>query len=257
MSYEVFPSKRIQISLYDHSTSAGSRYSGMFTAYFTCHDPFGQLIHVWDDGSCSETEYTMTGILPTELMPPAPASGSLSFLLYNPGYEEAHTLFRLSGDVGEDGLLIRNFTTGQRCRVVGLKKTSLLPEACLVLDSRLGQTYTSLGDEKALAFPFHDEGYITLAPCTPFVRSLFVGHTQGSNAVTSTGGFLPHMKGQYLYLDGWFKIQQVTDANNAIVSGMVASSGNASTPVVTMNEIELSGEVQLSSLDVQIFPRMR
>lgn len=64
MSYEVFPSKRIQISLYDHSTSAGSRYSGMFTAFFTCHDPFGQLIHVWDDGSCSETEYTMTGILP-------------------------------------------------------------------------------------------------------------------------------------------------------------------------------------------------
>lgn len=122
MSYEVFPSKRIQISLYDHSTSAGSRYSGMFTAFFTCHDPFGQLIHVWDDGSCSETEYTMTGILPTELMPPAPAPGSMSFLLYNPGYEEAHTLFRLSGDVGEDGLLIRNFTTGQRCRVVGLKK---------------------------------------------------------------------------------------------------------------------------------------
>lgn len=65
------------------------------------------------------------------------------------------------------------------------------------------------------------------------------------------------MKGQYLYLDGWFKIQQVTDANNAIVSGMVASSGNTSTPVVTMNEIELSGEVQLSSLGVQIFPRMR
>lgn len=92
---------------------------------------------------------------------------------------------------------------------------------------------------------------------TPFVRSLFVGHTQGSNAVTSTGGFLPHMKGQYLYLDGWFKIQQVTDANNTIVSGMVASSGNTSTPVVTMNEIELSGEVQLSSLGVQIFPRMR
>lgn len=36
-----------------------------------------------------------------------------------------------------------------------------------------------------------------------------------------------------------------------------SSSGNTSTPVVTMNEIELSGEVQLSSLGVQIFPRMR
>ena len=99
--------------------------------------------------------------------------------------------------------------------------------------------------------------YITLAPCTPFVRELEIGHTQGSNAVTSQGGFLPHMEGQYLYLGGWQRIQQVTDASNAILSGSAASTGSTQTPVITMNEIELSGAAQLTKLEVETFPRVR
>ena len=39
--YEAFPSKRIEISLYDHSAADGLRYSGTFTAYLTCYEPFG------------------------------------------------------------------------------------------------------------------------------------------------------------------------------------------------------------------------
>ena len=198
-----------------------------------------------------------TGILPAAVMPPAPTVDSANFLLYNPGTETAHTIFRLAGSVDEDGLLIRNFTTGQRCKVTGLKESSLLPGACLELDSRRGQTRIALGGETELAFPFHDEGYITLAPCTPFVRELEIGHTQGSNAVTSQGGFLPHMEGQYLYLGGWQRIQQVTDASNAILSGSAASTGSAQTPIVTMNEIELSGTAQLTKLEVETFPRVR
>lgn len=195
--------------------------------------------------------------MPAALKPAAPTTDSTSFLTYNPGTETAHTLFRLSGDVGENGLLVRNFTTGQRCKVVDLKEDSLLPGACLELDSRKGQTRIALGEETELAFPFHDEGYITLAPCTPFARSVVVGHTQGGVAITSQGGFLPHMKGQYLYLGKWLKIQQITDANNAIVSGAVDSTGNTVTPVVTMNEIELSGTARLESLEVEVFPRIR
>ena len=89
------------------------------------------------------------------------------------------------------------------------------------------------------------------------MRSLEIGHTQGSNAVTSQGGFLPHMEGQYLYLGGWLRIQQVTDASNAILSGSAASTGSAQVPVVTMNEIELSGTAQLTKLEVEIFPGVR
>ena len=130
---------------------------------------------------------------------------------------------RIAGDVGENGLLIRNFTTGQRCTIKDLKDSSLLPSACLELDSRKGQTRIALGEETELAYPFHEEGYITLAPCTPFVRALEVGHVQGSNQVTSQGGFLPHMKGQYLYLGRWLRIQQVTDASHAILKPFVAT----------------------------------
>ena len=45
-----------------------------------------------------------TGILPATVMPPAPTADSANFLLYNPGTETAHTIVRLAGSVGEDGL---------------------------------------------------------------------------------------------------------------------------------------------------------
>jgi len=89
--------------------------------------------------------------------------------MYNPGTEAANTIIRLAGDVG-DGMLIRNLTTGQRCRVIDLETNSLLEGQVLELDSHRGQTRTELGEHTEMAFPFHDEGYITLAPCTPFVR---------------------------------------------------------------------------------------
>lgn len=101
------------------------------------------------------------------MTPAPPGAGSTSFLLYNPGTERAHTVFRIAGNVG-DGMLIRNLTTGQRCKIVNLTEDSLLPGAHLELDSRMGQTRIALGDSRELAFAMHDEGYIELAPCTPF-----------------------------------------------------------------------------------------
>ena len=147
------------------------------------------------DAAPTEAELSETGLLPSEMMPEAPIRDSSFFLLYNPGTEIAHTVFRIAGDVGDDGLLIRNLTTGQKCKVVNLKDSSLLDGACLELDSEKCQTRISLGDESELAFPFHDEGYITLAPCLPFVRSITVSHAADSNTVTSDGAFAPHMKG--------------------------------------------------------------
>ena len=191
-------------------------------------------------------------------MTPAPPSvSSTSFLLYNPGTERAHTVFRIAGKVG-DGMLIRNLTTGQRCKTVNLTEDSLLPGAYLELDSRMGQTRIALGDSRELAFAMHDEGYIELAPCTPFERSIAISHTEDSNIITSDGPFLPYMAGQFLYLDGWKKIRQITDAHSAILSDKVASSGTTSTPIVTMNEIEISGENRtLTMLEADYTPRVR
>lgn len=191
------------------------------------------------------------------MTPDTPTAGSSFFLLYNPGTEVGHTIFRIAGDVGEDGLLIRNLTTGQRCKVVNLKADSLLEGACLELDSEKCQTRIELGDEVELAFPFHDEGYITLAPCLPFVRSIEVSHVAGSNIVTSDGAFATHMEGQYLYIGGWKCIRQVTDSCTVILSASVESTGTTQTPVVTMNEIEVTGGEGLTHFEVECQYRSR
>ena len=210
-----------------------------------------------DDGSCDARTLAKTGLLPAAMTPTPPSVSSTSFLLYNPGTERAHTVFRIAGNVG-DGMLIRNLTTGQRCKIVNLTEESLLPGAHLELDSRMGQTRIALGDSRELAFAMHDEGYIELAPCTPFERSITISHTEDINIVTSEGFFLPHMTGQFLHLDGWKKIRQITDAHSAILSSKATSSGTTAVPIVTMNEIEISGEnLALTMLEVDYTPRVR
>ena len=210
-----------------------------------------------DDGSCDAQTLARTGLLPATITPPPPNVNSTNFLLYNPGTERAHTVIRIAGNVG-DGMLIRNLTTGQRCKVVNLTEESLLPGAHLELDSRMGQTRIVLGDSRELAFAMHDEGYIELAPCTPFERSIAISHTENSNIVTSEGLFLPHMTGQFLYLDGWKKIRQITNAHSAILSEKAASSGTTVAPIVTMNEIEISGEnLALTMFEVDYTRRVR
>lgn len=97
-----------------------------------------------------------------------------------------------------------------------------------------------------MAFGFHDEGYIELAPCTPFIRSMLVTHTADSNIISTEQGFLPHMEGQYIYIGGWVKIRQVTNSSTAIISQDVQTSGVTMTPVVTMNELAFEGDASLS-----------
>lgn len=140
--YDVVASKRIVITLYDHEDEAGNKlYAGTFTATFTCYEPFGKMLNNSYDDKIDNNALTGTGILPTIMMPAMPTYDSRSFLMYNPGTEAAHTIIRVAGNVG-DGMLIRNLTTGQRCKVIGLKEDSLLESQVVELDSAKGQTRT-------------------------------------------------------------------------------------------------------------------
>ena len=115
--YDVAVSKRIVITLYDYSDESGGKlYSGTFTASFTCYEPFGMMFQTNYTTEPGSAALARTGMLPASMMPEAPSIASRSFLLYNPGTEVAHTIIRVAGDVG-DGMLIRNLTTGQRCRI--------------------------------------------------------------------------------------------------------------------------------------------
>ena len=54
------------------------------------------------------------------------------------------------------------------------------------------------------------------------------------------------------------RIRQITDAHSAILSDRTASSGTTAVPIVTMNEIEISGEnLALTTLEVDYTPRVR
>lgn len=256
--YDVRPVKRIEIRQYTNTSQAGRRYSGTFTITFRCYNPFGCLLRTSYDDDCGEAEQIATGILPTSMMPPVPGVQDTQFLLYNCGTERAHTVIRLAGDVG-DGLTIENVATGQRCGIVGLKADEIPPGAYLEIQSETGQVWLIKGAERELAFHYHDLGYIMLAPCTPFVRDVQIGYTQGSKTLTSNGLFAQHMTGQYVYLDGaWRLVHRVEDANTAYTDWAMEITGMEATPVVSMNDIRLIGNgVALSRLEVDYVPRIQ
>jgi len=118
-------------TLYDHAGEADRLlFSGTFEACFTAYDPFGKMLHTAYADMPMMGEVEATGILPVAMMPPASTVTGGSYLIYNPGTERAQTVIRVTGDAG-DGVLIRNLTTGQRCKIVNLRPGSLLEGAVL------------------------------------------------------------------------------------------------------------------------------
>ena len=127
-----------------------------------------------------------------------------------------------------------------------------------MLDSEKGQTRVETHDTNALAFHYHDYGYITLAPCTPFVRSVLAKTSANSNIVTSAGLFRPWIVGQYVFIGGWKRIVQVNSNDSIVISQMASSTGNVDTPIVTMNELTIEGAgMLLTRFDVEILARTR
>lgn len=117
--YHTVVSKKISISLYDHENEKGELlHSGTLTVYLTCYDPFGRMEERSYDQACDAKTMIRTGILPSSMMPSVVLPDDKTALIYNPGTERTPTIIRLAGDVG-DGLLIRNYTMGQRCKVQG------------------------------------------------------------------------------------------------------------------------------------------
>ena len=97
-----------------------------------------------------------------------------------------------------------------------------------------------------------------LAPCLPFARDIQISHTMNSKVITSNGGFLPHMAGQYVWLrTKWCKIQWVNDTT-AYLDTEAAVTGVSVSPIVAMNEISVYGNgISLTRLDIDYEPRIR
>ena len=251
--YDVRPAKRIEIRQYNHRTNGETLYSGTFTITFRCYDPFGKLYMPSFVSSASPAILAETGVLYTDMILPTPSPSDIGFLVYNAGTERAPLIIRLAGDVGVDGLSIENETTGQACKIIGLKEAEIPPGAYLEINSETGQVWLVNGIGRELAFHYHDMGYLHAAPCKPFVRSLTVMHTAGERLITSDSEFTPEMAGQYVFLSGaWMEIRAVNDVSHAQLRNVAVVSEITDTPVATMNKIWLRGDnVSLTRIEVE------
>lgn len=260
-AYRVHPTAKIQMRDYLTQDSGTQKYSGTFTIEFTAFFPFARMLA--KDLSETEDPYIEeeTGILPAYMMPPSPTITDTSFLLYNCGTENANIRIRIAGDVGE-GLTIHNAANNQTCKIIGLTTENTTKAGkWLEIDSETGRVQFGGAAGMKIDYQYHDDGYIQLAPCMPYKKSVTIGYSTGSRIITSSEGiFQEDMVGQYVYLNGaWRYIGRVDSETQAQINVDMTATGSEETAIVTMNRITLTGDstFSLSKLEIEYTPYVR
>ena len=117
------------------------------------------------------------------------------YIVYNPGTEYADVALELSGNVA-DGLEIINETTGDMCRIIATTRAdTTIAGRKIVIDGLNGKCYIIDNNRNYLqdAYISHDEGFIRLAPCTPFMRNCQVRKKTGLNSTNLGFEFVKEM----------------------------------------------------------------
>jgi len=257
--YTVRPTKKIAFKDYLQMEADNELYSGTFTITFSAHDPFARL-------TCTTLEECNTvqaraelGLLPAAYMPPAARPGNTDALVYNPGTETGHSIIRFAGRVGSTDLTIKNTTTGDVCKLKAGLETG--DYEYYELDSKTGRVTKTNIDGTVLDFAFHDEGYITFAPCRPIEENIRVSKTANSrNITTSSGFFTEDMKGKYIYLDGaWRYIGKIESSTEAILNVPLSTTGTETTKIVSMNYLTIlaAHDANITQLEIICKPEVR
>lgn len=238
------------------SAVEGTLYNGKdatLTIKMMAYDPFGKMTKKELDGMDEDGSTLYSGIVPKESMPTPPTAPG-DYLLYNPGTEMADTVITIAG-TAPNGVIIENRTTGDICKFLTIPAS---PDS-LVIDSETGDVYLG-SDPDGHCFEAHDEGYIRLAPCTPYQRGVLIQHTEGSNYVSVASGYVTKgMIGQYLLLGGtWYRIISVSGYNTLVLNRNVSTTGSDLCMIATMNEITITAEgAEFTTLDITYTPRIR
>lgn len=234
----------------------GSLYNtkdATLTIKMEAFDPFGKMLYKDLDSADSEKAQKTTGMVYREQMPKISTKPG-EYLLYNPGTEMADTIIRIAG-TAPNGVLIENRTTGEICRIVSLPSS---PDE-LVLDSEEGDVYL-MSNADGHNFEFHDEGFIRLAPCVPYQRSITVSFASGSNVVAFVAGAITQDNiGQYLLINSqWYRIIAVKDDTSAVINKHLEADGQAICMLATMNEISVQADdAEFTTLEIDYIPRTR
>lgn len=159
-------------------------------------------------------------------------------ILHNPGTEYAPLSITISGDVGK-GIVIRNKTTKQECKIIAVDKAhTTASEKYVYIDGISGSTSLIGQSESKPAFIYHDSGFIDLAPAYPVIRGVYV-ETSSTNIVTLVNTLYQDVTGQYIYLNGWHKIEKQLDEHCLLMGESVSTTSVGRTMISHMNELEI------------------
>ena len=243
--------------------------NGLFVVTMKAYYPYGrstkegtQMFYNLSSDEYHDEIIANTAMLDTALIAPALSYGSSespvtysvnsdTFLLFNPGTENAKVSFKFSGTAGA-GFDIYNKTTDQRCRFIAF--TPALADYVLV-DGISGKTISEKNGAKKLSFLYHDYGFMDLAPAFPIKRNLAVAYDGTSVTTTAqlykTAEEKAWYSGKYIYLNGhWRKILRCQDTGTLVLQAS-AGTGTATADIVLMNELQLtlSQDTSLTKLE--------
>lgn len=256
--YDVKPTKKPEGKVYTASSPSISSdeplFSGTINIYFSAHDPFGKMLYKSYRDIDIDIASRHCGIMEESRMPKAIEASVGDYLVYNPGTETATTTIRIAG-TAKSGITITNRTTGDICKLLAIPTA---PDY-LEIDSEYG-TVKLHSDPDGFAYEYHDDGYISLAPCIPYDRDVTASYTEGSNVVSLYGICMTEEDiGRYIRLAGeWVRIIYVNDTTEVVVSKFMGVTATENTMIAAMNEISIEGEdSDLTKLEFDYTPKIR
>lgn len=177
------------------------------------------------------------------------ADEEVPIILINNGTERAPLGISISGDVG-DGVIIKNKTTGQKCKVVAVTKNNTTNvNKNVIVDPISGKTLLTDGTTKELAFKYHEYGFLELEPSYPAVRNLYATYL-GGKTVNVRDILRTDLSGKYIFInDGWYKIISQTDKHTLILQDDIPAAGSEKTMVIPVNEIIIK---PITSMDIHL-----
>lgn len=229
-------------------------YNGLITITMKAYYPYARSESMYalaasaTNASDEKYEFAMksTALFDKANMAPATSftnlSSRTSLILNNPGTERAQVSITIAGNAGL-GVVIRNNTTNQECRLIAMDKahTTNVNKA-VYIDGINGSTTlintSGANTSPTPAFLYHDSGFIELEPAYPAVRNIYVEDCT-DDVITLYNTLYTDATGLYIYINNaWHKIIEQIDNKTLRLEHSVTVVSER-TMITKMNELEI------------------
>ena len=270
--YLVRPSKPVPGKIYIDTNGA---YSGTFNITFTAYMPFGYMTRKYNTGSEDDHAEYYCGIIPQSLMPAAPETNRISFMVYNPGTERCGMTLRVSGSASHP-IMFANQTNNTMCVINEFPSNNLIVD----VDGETGLVTTYLASNpsnKDNGFAYHDRGVIRLEPneTRTDIPYTYLGPNGTLKMIRLTGYEMDSrlIGGRILFNNSTGLIAHVQSVNqasqyaNCVLEGIGTLPQFGTSVVSTMNNIQILENqggnswgspttLSLNSIEIDYLPKM-